>query len=179
MTQEKGTVSNALDLEAGEMRYPRVFEQLRLAGWTETRQVALPSEEDTLGFVLHEYAEHFLRRFNELMLKFPCVEYGRSTYRYVQLGIGSQLQKMDPPSASVYINRIAGTSFVYPIFSSANLVAFVREDAKTFSVDESFHVCASTLDPFQMMQWILFVERSIGCEQRELTVNERPLDYRW
>jgi len=168
-----------VDLRAAEASYPLVFEHLRAAGWTASRAAPLPPEEAALGFVRHAYADAFLRSFHEIQVKHPVKIGPRTSHRGFRVGFGPALRRMDPPSASVYVDRIAGTSFVYPVMSFEDCVVFALEDGRALAVDEVFRGCIWTRDPFQMMHWALFKERLEGVEMRELTMHERPLDYRW
>jgi hypothetical protein len=168
-----------LDLRSAEAAYPRVFDHLRAAGWTESREAPLPSEEDSPGFVRHDVAEAFLRSFHGIHVVRPTVVGGRTVHLGFRVGFGPALRRMNPPEASVYVDRISGTSFVYPVMSFEDCVVFVLEDGRALAVDEVFRGCIWTRDVFQMMHWALFKERLEGFEMRELTMQERPLDYRW
>ncbi|MBP9762566.1 hypothetical protein KBD34_03040 [Patescibacteria group bacterium] len=168
------------ELETAQRSHTRLFELLRSAGWTEERQAPLPSEEGTPGFVLHDYAQAFLRSFHEIKVVKPTdIGGSQIVYAGFKVGLGPALQRMDPPQASVYIDRIAGTSFVYPVMNFEDCVAFLLEDGRALAVDEIFRGCVWTKTIFDLMHWAVFKERLPGFEMRELTMQERPLDYRW
>src|SRR5688572_24785028 len=169
-----------MDLRAAEIAYPRLFVHLRDAGWTETRNVALPPDEEALGFVLHDYAAAFLRSFNGLRVKVPFTIGGRTVYHGFDGGLGPQFAGMDPPTASCYVDRISGTPFVHPVMCAAGEgVGFVLEDGRTLLIDETWFGMAWGRDPFQVMDWLLYRERTPGFGMRELTKQERPPDYPW
>ncbi|MBP6945564.1 hypothetical protein KBD61_05825 [Patescibacteria group bacterium] len=177
MDQNVSGLSSSV-LQTAEADYPRVFELLRASGWDETRHVALPSEEETLGFVRHQYAEDFLQHFYGIKVRRPVQMKDYVQYLGFDIELGPALKRMDPPQASVYIDRIAGTSFVYPALIAGDLVVFLLEDGRALGVDELFHGCVWTKTVFEMMHWILFQERMPGFKMCELTNEERPLEYR-
>jgi hypothetical protein len=163
-----------LDLNAAEANYPKVFALLRNAGWKPDRVVELPPESDAEGFVLHSDAEAFLLSFNDIEIDLLVPVQDLQIHRSLRMGFGAALRRMDPPVASAYIDRVSGTSFVYPVATSGDLVVFLLEGGRALAVDELFHGCVWTRDVFQMMHWILFGERSPGFELRELIERERP-----
>lgn len=177
MEQNVDGLSSSM-LQISEAAYPRVFELLRASGWNEARQVSLPSEEEALGFVCHQYAEEFLQRFYGIKVRRPVQMKDYIQYLGFDIEFGPALKRMNPPEASVYIRRITGTSFVYPALIAGDLVVFLLEDGRAIGVDELFHGCVWTQTIFDMMHWILFQERTPGFEMRELTNEERPLEWR-
>ncbi len=177
MEQSMGGLLSSV-LQTAEADYPKVFELLRASGWNAARHVSLPSEEETLGFVRHQYAEEFLECFYGIKVRLPIQRKDYVEYRGFDIEFGPALKRIDPPEASVYIRRITGTSFVYPVLISGDLVVFVLEDGRALGVDEVFGGCVWTSNVFEVMQWVLFDERSPGFKMRELTNEERPLEYR-
>lgn len=171
--------SAGLSTDLAERLYPRLFEYLRASGWTPIRRAGLPSIDDALGFVLHRFARDFLLSFNGLTLRFEDCVGTDCGYNDVRCGVGSDLQAMDPSRASVYVGRIVGTSFVYPVVASGDSVGFVLEDGSLVAIDAAWRGCAWSPDPFQWMHVMLFGEHLPGIEIRELSMMERPPMYRW
>lgn len=159
-------------------QYPQLLPVLANAGWTADYEASLPDEEDTLGFVLHDLAEQFLRNFSHIKLRVPS-KFSPSLTNQVWLGIHEPLGRMDPAHSSYYVHTIAGTSFVFPVCTTGNSVGFLLEDGRLLSIDETWRGCSWNRDVFAFAHWRLFSERLPGTTTRQLTHAERPVEYRW
>jgi len=159
-------------------RYPQILQLLESEGWSPRRRAELPSEEDTLGFVLHARAEEFLVSLSGLALTARTSSVPRIVNR-VRFGVHEPLERMDPAHASYYVDKIAGTSFVFPVLSSGSAVGFLLEDGRLLSIDETWRACSWSRDVFAYVHWRLFLERLPGTTVRPLKNSERPVEYRW
>lgn len=160
------------------LQYPQVLPALASAGWTTDHETDLPDEEDTLGFVLHDLAEQFLRRFSNIKLRAPNKSNAALTNQ-LWLGIHEPLGRMDPAHSAYYVHTIAEMSFVFPVCTTGNSVGFLLEDGRLLSIDETWRGCSWSRDVFAFTHWRLFSERLPGTTTRPLTHAERPVEYRW
>lgn len=159
-------------------RYSHILQLLESEGWSPRRRAELPSEEDTLGFVLHAAAEELLSSFSGISLTVRTPSVPRLVNR-VRFGVHEPLQRMDPAHASYYVDKIAGTSFVFPVTSSGSAVGFLLEDGRLLSIDETWRGCSWSRDIFAYVHWRLYSKRLPGTTVRPLKNSERPVEYRW
>lgn len=159
-------------------KYPHILQLLENEGWSPQRQAELPSEEETLGFVLHAAAEEFLSSFSGLSLTVRSSSSPPLISR-VRFGVHEPLKRMDPAHASFYVDKIAGTSFVFPVSSSGSSVGFMLEDGRLLSIDETWRGCSWNADILAYVHWRLFLKRLPGTTVRTLDNSERPVEYQW
>ncbi|HET9955986.1 MAG TPA: hypothetical protein VFQ61_15870 [Polyangiaceae bacterium] len=167
-----------LEVSWAESEYPQLFSALRAVGWWEGRQVEPPAEELAPCLVANDYADEFLRSFSGLSLWRRKVEPNGIAFSYgMNLGFDEKLMRMDPCATADAICKLAGSSFVYPIFDAGTGVAFALEDGKTLFIADTFQGYAWTEDPFAMMDWLYFDVPRPGLALIYLPKDHRPPDF--
>jgi hypothetical protein len=165
-----------LGLESARAEYPRLFALLEGAGWDETREVA-PPEEVAPGMCPNEYSEMFLRRFGGIEVKRRLTLGTARADVGFSLGLDTRLRRLDLMEGAAAVVRLAGTAFVHPVFDAGSSVGFVLEDGRTLLMSDQFTGYCWTPDPFQMLDWILYRERTPGFEMHHLPREDRPAEY--
>jgi hypothetical protein len=162
-----------------EAAFPRVFRELRHAGWLPGRLVELEPVELAPGFTVHEYGDDFLSTFGGLRVR-RTVRFERTDAVVgFDCGFGPPLTAMNRVRASLYINRLVGGAFVYPVMYSADIVGFLLDDGRLLAVDQTWRSCTWCPTVFDWMHFLLFLDRPFGFQTRRLRADERPPEYDW
>lgn len=168
-----------LDTIEAEKAFPRVFVELRRAGWTPARVVELAPVEDAPGFTVHQYGDDFLRTFGGLQVR-RSIRFGTAEAVVgFNCGFGSPLAAMNRARGSYYINKLVGDAFVFPVMYSGDIVGFLLSDGRLLAVDQTWRSCTWCPTVFGWMHFLLFLERTPGFQTRPLRADERPPEYGW
>lgn len=167
--------------------HPRVVEALSRAGWTPQRRVEVSPDFDAMasshGYYLHDHelASEFLRAFGGLSVEVPSRRgHGVRGFDVASLATTDRmLTKLDLSATFLHVERLAGSSTLYPVMTAGGDVIFALPDGRAMALEQTFQGVVHAPDLFSMMHWILFDEALPGVRAEAIPNEERPIRFRW